>query len=608
MVERIKQLIREPELWLSRLAFLIGPFLCLLMVETLNENDVFTVLTPLQVAFNLVWYFALFTLVRIIVGSNRRAAVFSSWLCFIVGLIDHFVLRNSGRALWPADILVWQTALNVAGTQNYSLDVYIVLAAIVLTVYMFLILICPPRGKGNNRLSKKTVAAALVSIASFNVIFFCSNAMPALGLYPQQWNTRMNGFALNFALAARSMVYSEPDGYQEERVLELAKQFPGSAGDPSQQPENILVIMNESFADFSIYERFQSSEDPLPYFHSLQGSPNTISGVLYSPVWSGGTATVEHEFLTGFSSLYQPPHTVAYQLYLHDDTPSMAEAAAAAGYETIAFHPYLSSGWNRVQVYNYMGFDQQMYQADVNNPRYVRDYISDSSDYETLMQLTEEHHGKTFVFNVTMQNHNGYDQQWTNLGKTITLPESLSKIDPGAEQYFSALRESDKALEELIRYYQSCEERTLIVFFGDHQPPLSASFYEYLLGTSLNDMTPEEQALLYKVPFFVWANYDIGTESGLQMTPALLGTYASGIAGLPMTGLQQFLSKMQTDIPVLCSVGIMRPDGTLVSEWGDMTETERRWYEEYEQLTYTGLMNQFDGTWPLFHIKKMTPK
>ena len=123
-----------------------------------------------------------------------------------------------------------------------------------------------------------------------------------------------------------------------------------------------------------------------------------------------------------------------------------------------------------------------------------------------------------------------------------------------------------------------------------------------------NDMAPEEQALLYKVPFFVWANYDIGTESGLQMTPALLGTYASGIAGLPMTGLQQFLSKMQTDIPVLCSVGIMRPDGTLVSEWGDMTETERRWYEEYEQLTYTGLMNQFDGTWPLFHIKKMTPK
>ena len=35
-------------------------------------------------------------------------------------------------------------------------------------------------------------------------------------------------------------------------------------------------------------------------------------------------------------------------------------------------------------------------------------------------------------------------------------------------------------LEELITYYSQCDEPTLVVFFGDHQPPLANAFYEAL--------------------------------------------------------------------------------------------------------------------------------
>ena len=85
-----------------------------------------------------------------------------------------------------------------------------------------------------------------------------------------------------------------------------------------------------------------------------------------------------------------------------------------------------------------------------------------------------------------MQNHSGYAQGWNNLERTILLPDELKQADSTAEQYMALARESDKALEELIAYYSQCEEPTLIVFFGDHQPPLKNAFYEQLYGKKLS--------------------------------------------------------------------------------------------------------------------------
>ena len=132
-----------------------------------------------------------------------------------------------------------------------------------------------------------------------------------------------------------------------------------------------------------------------------------------------------------------------------------------------AFHPYLSSGWNRPIAYQCLSFDHQLYQEDVEDPYLIRRYISDRSDYETIFDVT----GTTspaFVFNVTMQNHSGYAQGWNNLTKTIRLSTQLRTADSSAEQYIALAQASDDALEELIGYYSQVEEPTLIVFFGDH--------------------------------------------------------------------------------------------------------------------------------------------
>ena len=90
----------NPGKWLSRLVFLLGPWVCLWMVEILNENDVFDDLAPWQVLMNMVFYYSMFLALRLILGRNRRSAALGALLCFAFGLVNHYVLRFRGRILF----------------------------------------------------------------------------------------------------------------------------------------------------------------------------------------------------------------------------------------------------------------------------------------------------------------------------------------------------------------------------------------------------------------------------------------------------------------------------------------------------------------------------
>ena len=587
----------DPGKWLSRLVFLLGPWVCLWMVELLNENDVFDDLAAWQVLMNIVFYYFLFTALRLILGRNRRAAALGTVLSFAFGLVNHYVLRFRGRILFPADITGWRTAANVAGGFDYSADQYITQAAVLFTAYLFLVFFCVPQCR---RKKVKLPAALLLwaVMGGYCYAFFCTGMLPALDIYTQQWVTQRNGFLLNFSIALRYSSVDRPENYSKDLVLELMEEYPGVPAAQGEQPVNIVVIMNESFGDLTIFDALNASEDPTPFLHSME--ENTIKGWMYSSVTGGGTATIEFEYLTGFTSLFQPPHTVAYQLYVEEGMPSLAALAGSQGYATTAFHPYKSSGWNRVLAYQYLSFDRQMYEEDVTDPYMIRSYISDRSDYEMICRSTEEE-DFSFFFNVTMQNHSGYAQGWYNLPKAIQLPGNLKAADYSAEQFLDLMRESDKALEELIGYYSQCEEPTLVVFFGDHQPPLANAFYEELYGKKLSERTTEEVMQQYAVPFFLWANYDIEERQDVVISPNFLGVLTAQTAGLPLTGYMEFLSELYEVLPAITPVGFVTADGEFLSRT-ELSEEEQEWLWRYEVLNYCGMVDLFDEARPMFCV------
>ena len=588
----------RPGTWLSRLVFLLGPWASFWMVEILNENDVFSDLYGWQVLMNLIWYYIWFVLCRLVLGRRRRAAAFAVSVCFLVGLVNHYVLRFRGRILFPADLTAWKTAANVADAFDFSMDLAMEEALILLVAYLGMVLFCVPQRR-RDKMPKPLGAGLILFILGYNFTFFGTGALPALGIYTQQWVTQANGFLLNFTVAMRYSSVDKPEDYDHDTVLELMEEYPTVAGDPEvTQPVNLIAIMNESFADMTIFENLGASEDPTPFLHSLE--ENTVKGWMYSPVTGGGTASVEFEYLTGFATIFQPPHTVAYQLYAEEGMPSLAALAGTEGYESTAFHPYQSSGWNRPIVYSDMRFDHQLYQEDVPAPYLIRHYISDQSDYEKLYEITDGEQGdRTFIFNVTMQNHSSYAQGWNNLEKTITLPQAQKDADYTAEQYLSLMKASDDALRELIQHYSQCGEPTMIVFFGDHQPPLKNAFYELLYGKKLSERTTEELMKQYATPFFIWTNYDIQEREDVVISPNYLGVLTAQMAGLPLTGYMNFLSQLYEELPVITPVGLIDGAGNFLTE-EELSPKQQEWLMTYETLNYCGMVDLFDEARPMY--------
>lgn len=596
---RLAANVRErPEQWLSRLIFLLGPWVSFWMVEILNGNDVFSDLYSWQVLMNLIWYYLLFLLCRLILGRRRRAAATAAGLSFFVGIVNHYVLRFRGRILFPADLTAWETAANVADAFDFSLDAAMRQGAVLLAAYLFLVWMCVPQRR-RDKLPRWLAGLLVLVEVGYCFVFFKTGALPALGIYTQQWVTQANGFLLNFTVALRYSALDKPEDYSRSQVLELMEAYPTEAGDPSVvRPTNLIVVMNESFADLTIFEGLEASEDPTPFLHSME--ENTVRGWMYSPVTGGGTASVEFEYLTGFSTVFQPPHTVAYQLYAEEGMPSLAALAGSVGYDSTAFHPYKSSGWNRPIVYEDMRFDHQLYEEDVTDPYLVRRYVSDQSDYEMLYSITDREEGDpAFIFNVTMQNHSSYAQGWNNLEKTVTLSTEQRTADTTAEQYLALMRASDDALRDLITHYERSSEPTMIVFFGDHQPPLKNAFYEQLYGKPLDQRTTEEVLKQYATPFFLWTNYDIQEREDVVLSPNYLGVLTAQAAGLPLTGFMNFLSRLYEELPVITPVGLITGDGQAVKR-EELTGEQQEWLLDYETLNYCGIVDLDEEVRPMF--------
>lgn len=360
--------------------FALTPFLCFFEVELLSENNPFTKLKAWQWVMNLVWYYCLLFIGFLITGRRKGAIAFDTIFSFVIGLVNHYVLRFRGRALFPIDLLSLKTAANVADNYDYTPDKF-VFGALAILLAVLVLLCFLPRQKQRfwgKRWMKWVNLGISLGWCVYIFCFFFTGMLPYLGVYAQQWKTQGNGFLLNFTVSARYMRVEEPEGYGEEEVLKLidGMETSDSAAAGEDAVTNFIIIMDESFGDLTRFENLTLSGDPTPYYHSL--TENTIKGEMVSSVTGGGTAAVEFEVLTGNNMAFLPSGTVAYQMYLTERTASLAQIAETLDCRSSAYHPYLASGWNRTTAYQRLGFDSQYYlDTTVNGDDISTEYSDD---------------------------------------------------------------------------------------------------------------------------------------------------------------------------------------------------------------------------------------
>jgi len=278
-------------------------------------------------------------------------------------------------------------------------------------------------------------------------------------------------------------------------------------------------------------------------------------------------------------------------LYVKQKTSSLVSNLGDLGYSKTAFHPYYSSGWNRKSVYENFGFDEFYNIVSVIKPSILLDYIGNGSDAELFNDLCEANYPNQnvllrqyvsdeynydkvieyyenrspskpfFMFNVTMQNHGGYTNSYSNFTEDVKLT-STKGYYPKTENYLSLLKRSDQAFSELIEYFKKVKEPTVICMFGDHQPSIEEEFYEEIMQVDNVDSAPlEMRQKRYITPFVIWANYDIEDAYIERLSVNYLSSYLLKAAGIKTTPYNDYLINLSKKLPVITSVGYIDSNG-----------------------------------------------
>ena len=596
---------------LSRGLFILTPLVSYFIMQrfsSYNLEDFIDQLTYLQGPINLLLYTLVLLIFYLISNCTKYASVLTVLTIYVLGLANYFVWNFRGSPIVAADFASIGTAKNVANQYSYSLGFDAVWATVLAVTYICLVMtVGTYRGLKVKKRILLLATTALLTSGTY-AVFFHTSLMKDLDITVSVWmperDYAQNGSALSYLLTWTYYVVEKPSGYSVEAVEELTKDYRSDKGsdDSEASKPNIIAIMNESFSDLAVDADIETTEDYMPFIHNL--TENTVKGHLYVSVLGGNTANTEFEFLTGNSISFFPARSIPYNSYLKRRTGSLTWTLRDQGYSgDIAIHPYYSDGWNRPTVYPLLGFTDFISQDDFSNNTYVREFISDETDFNRLISEYEkqrqENKDPFYEFTVTMQNHGGY------LGTHGLVDESIQVTKPGnandqITQYLNLIKLSDTALENLINYFSKVKEPTLIVMFGDHQPGFTDSVYDELMGQSTTSLNTEDTAKMYQVPYVIWANYDIEEET-LDMSANYLSSYLLKLSGNKMTGYNKYLLDLMKKVPIISAICYQGDDGVLHANGEESQYTEL--IRQYQMIQYNNMFDTDNRVDNFFFLK-----
>ena len=542
--------------------------------------------------------------------TNRPsiAAVVVGILLTLIALACFYLEEFRGNPLMITDFTSIKTAAGVASEYKLFI-IYSIALFLQCELFMFVAI-------GNFvtwRFPKKTAAyvirAALAVLSA--VTFYCFSAANLNESYFSKLDTwRLSktysekGLLTSFLAQIPTIHVKAPEGYSNDTVQAIEEELMaetikdnGLTGDAAEEsvvtPENIIVIMNESFFDPAPLGEPDTDTELLPFWRSLD---NVSGGLLYVPVRGSGTCNTEFEALTSNSYSFLNNQIIAFTMYCSDPVYGMADVLKSQGYSTLGVHPLAASNWNRENVYPWMHFDEfeTLENWGGENHYNIRKWMSDESCYDRLIEhYAEKEDGeKLFTFCVTIQNHGGYDESTWKNGFTPSIHFNYEEDMPRAETFFTLINESDRALEKLITYFEDVDEPTMIVMFGDHQPWIEEDFYRNILDATRAEgkpIDPPYEEYYYFTQYMIWTNYE---QEAIRkdISTNYLGALIMDKAKVKMSPYERFVLDMMEDYPVLGLEQACDAEGNWMP-YDELPEEGKEAVEKYHYLEYNNIFD-----------------
>ena len=512
-------------------------------------------LFPFQLFLNLLVLISFIQLIRFLNPLGR----FSRSLVFAVGVFlalanylktlylgrplevsDVYLLKHGSLLLRYAEPLIPLVALGAGG---------LTLVAVWKGRFRNLKITLPGRLRTAAFFGAITVVLGLVYFRELGL----ADTLAKNGVQTVVWNRSLdvsqNGFLVSSLASVRLNAISRPTGYSEESVSEVLVRTPGSAlwkkpGKQRRRGPNVVLVLMESMWDPAV-AGLQMKDDPLKNFKRLgrQGA----AGTFVTPVFGGGTANAGFEILTGLSTRFIPPGSIAFQQFVHQRLGSLADGFSRAGYDVFSLHNWDRKFWRRDEVLPLLGIDRFV-GIDELSPEWGNGFPDDKIVFDRTLEAIRTSKQPVFSYLITISTHGPYE----------------------LSGYVKAMRKLDQRLGEFTAELKKHDEETVVVVFGDHLPVLGGDFGTYvksgfISSSAMKSWNIEESLKMHSTPLLAWSNKrNLGARvhKPWRVSANYLGLDVLRFAGIEAnTSFLRYLTQLRRRFPVIHPDFLIDSDG-----------------------------------------------
>ncbi|MEQ2401520.1 LTA synthase family protein [Peptoniphilus hominis (ex Hitch et al. 2025)] len=563
--------------------------------------------SPLVLLLNFIPIFLTGILFQGIFGRRRFALIFNSlfYLIFFTVHRTKVIYRNAPFRV--SDLALSFEALKMS-QNSYKPDS----TSIIIFIVSLFILIFLSRFFKSEKLRVRDRLIGILSIIISSVLLFnfvyskdkIYNSLPLNGnVYNLIDHFNSKGFNYTFLFNLKKSFVRPPEGYDKKEMEKRDRVDHGediSVIKYNPRP-NIIWIMGEAFTDLSQDEHFSFApgNDPNENFKKLQKN-SVMQGRIVTPSFGGGTGDTEFDALTGALTIdCAPDESFAFNA-IKRDVSSLPSLFNTIGYKTMAFHPGFAWFYGRQDVYPKLGFKDNFFLENIDQPEMKGGYVSERQFSEIFrsrfLEALENSDEPIFSYGLDIQNHGPYF--YDKYGKNLPYQCTVSLSEEAANNfgsYFLGVKDMDIMLGEVYDMIMSLDEPTIMVFYGDHLPGLGndpSAFDEIGIKLSHDDL--EKEIEFYSTPYVILAN-----ESGraflnrenveIQDGNAVSANYLASMV-LDMLNYNKvdnffiYNSEMRKKLPIISRNFIF--DGVNTYPRNEVKGEAKEAYEDYKKYEY----------------------
>lgn len=563
--------------------------------------------SPLVLLLNFIPIFLTGILFQGIFGRRRFALILNSlfYLIFFTVHRTKVIYRNAPFRV--SDLALSFEALKMS-QNSYKPDS----TSIIIFIVSLFILIFLSRFFKSEKLRVRDRLIGILSILISSVLLFnfvyskdkIYNSLPLNGnVYNLIDHFNSKGFNYTFLFNLKKSFVRPPEGYDKKEMEKRERVDHGediSVIKYNPRP-NIIWIMGEAFTDLSQDEHFSFApgNDPNENFKKLQKN-SVMHGRIVTPSFGGGTGDTEFDALTGALTIdCAPDESFAFNA-IKRDVSSLPSLFNTIGYKTMAFHPGFAWFYGRQDVYPKLGFKDNFFLENIDQPEMKGGYVSERQFSEIFrnrfLQALENSDEPIFSYGLDIQNHGPYF--YDKYGKNLPYQCTVSLSEEAANNfgsYFLGIKDMDIMLGEVYDMIMSLDEPTIMVFYGDHLPGLGSdpsAFDEIGIKLSHDDL--EKEIEFYSTPYVIVAN-----ESGraflnrenveIQDGNAVSANYLASMV-LDMLNYNKvdnffiYNSEMRKKLPIISRNFIF--DGVNTYPRNEVKGEAKEAYEDYKKYEY----------------------